>query len=92
MNMDLLTMGIVLVVLGYLVGVKKFTWLLAGYNQGRVLDKEKLAKSVGLTYALAAILLIISGLIGVPKSEVIGGIAVGLIVLQLIYVQIKMVV
>ncbi|MHC5267878.1 DUF3784 domain-containing protein [Enterococcus sp. LJL98] len=92
MNMDLLMMGIILVILGYLVGVKKCTWLLAGYNQGRVLDKEKLAKSVGLTYACAAALFIISGFIGVQKSEIIGGIAVGLILLQLIYVQIKMVV
>lgn len=92
MNTDLLVMGMVLIVLGYLVGIKNFTWLLAGYNQARVIDQKKLAKSVGITYALAAAFLIISGLIGVPKSEIIGGIAVGFIVLQLIYVQIKMVV
>lgn len=92
MNLELLIMGTVLSFLAYFVGLKKATWLLAGYNERRVLNKERLAKSVGITYGISALWLFIWGLIGVSNMELFGGIAVGFILLQLIYVQIKMVV
>lgn len=91
MNQELMIFGFVLAIFAYLVGIKKATWLLAGYNQKRVADQEKLATSVGLTYALSALWLLIWGLVGVANSKLVGSIAVGLILLQLVYVQMKMV-
>ena len=40
MNQELMIFGFVLAIFAYLVGIKKATWLLAGYNQKRVADHE----------------------------------------------------
>ena len=52
MEINLVIIGFVFLVFGFLVGVKKLTWLLAGYNEKRVKDKNKLARLVGSTFAL----------------------------------------
>ncbi|MEK5080082.1 DUF3784 domain-containing protein [Solibacillus sp. FSL W7-1436] len=91
MEMNLVIVGLVFVVLGYLVGVKKFTWLLAGYNEKRVKDKNKLALLVGGTFALLGIGIAISGFAGIQQAETIMFVAIGIILLELVYVNVKMV-
>lgn len=88
---ETIILGSFLLISGYLIGIKKATWLLAGYNEKRVLDKDKLAAIVGITYAILGAILLLTGLLGLPFAELFALIAVGIIVLQIIYVQIKMV-
>ncbi|MGE7925795.1 DUF3784 domain-containing protein [Viridibacillus arvi] len=49
--------------------VKKLTWLLAGYNEKRVKDKNKLALLVGGTFALLGIGTLISRFVGENKQK-----------------------
>ena len=74
--MNLIVIGLVFLIFGYLVGVKKLTGLLAGYNQKRVKDKNKLANLVGSTFALLGVGILISGFIGVKEAETILMVAV----------------
>lgn len=91
MEMSLVMIGLLLIVMGYLVGVKKMVWLLAGYNQKRVTDKRKLTNLVGGTFALLGIGLLISGLTGIQDVETMMMVAVGIILLEIVYVNIRMV-
>ncbi|WP_339176092.1 DUF3784 domain-containing protein [Solibacillus sp. FSL R5-0691] len=91
MEMNLVIIGVIFLVLGYLVGVKKLTWLLAGYNEKRVKDKNKLAVLVGGTFALLGIGIVISGFAGVQQAETVMFVAIGIILLELVYVNAKMV-
>lgn len=89
--MNLLVIGFVFLLIGYLVGVKKITWLLAGYNEKRVKDKKKLANLVGGTFAILGIGLLIFGFVGFKQAETIMMVAVGVILLEVVYVNAKMV-
>ena len=89
--MNLIVMGFVFLLIGYLVGVKKITWLLAGYNEKRVKDKKKLAILVGGTFAILGIGLLMFGFIGFKQAETIMMVTVGVILLEVVYVNAKMV-
>ncbi|MFJ8262837.1 DUF3784 domain-containing protein [Rummeliibacillus sp. NPDC094406] len=91
MEMNLVLIGLVFLVLGYLVGVKKQTWLLAGYNEKRVKDKFKLARLVGSTMAILGILLLICGLIGIKQTEYLIMFTVAILLMEVVYVNAKMV-
>lgn len=91
MELNLLIIGLVFLLIGFLVGVKKYTWLLAGYNEKRVEDKEKLARLVGGTFALVGVGLLICGFIGLKEVETIMMVAVGIILLEVVYVNVKLV-
>jgi len=91
MEINLVIIGAVFLVFGYLVGVKKRTWLLAGYNEKRVKDKLKLARLVGSTMAILGILLLICGLIGVKQTEYLIMFAVAILLMEVVYVNAKMV-
>ena len=82
---------LVLLILGYFVGVKKFTWLLAGYNEKRVKDKNKLARLVGSTLALLGVIIIICGFIGMQETEYLIMFAAAILLIELVYVNAKMV-
>ncbi|WP_174613713.1 hypothetical protein [Virgibacillus ihumii] len=41
-NGTIFGIGVLLIIFSYLIGVKKQTWLLSGFNQNRIRDKEKL--------------------------------------------------
>ncbi|WP_019242818.1 MULTISPECIES: DUF3784 domain-containing protein [Bacillus] len=62
MNADLLIVGGILLVLGFLVGIKKQTWLLSGFNEKRVSNKDKLAKLVGGFEGIMGVIFIIAGI------------------------------
>lgn len=89
--MNLIVVGFIFVLFGYLVGVKKLTWLLAGYNEKRVKNKKKLAILVGGTFAILGIGLLIFGFIGFKQAETIMMVAVGVILIEVVYVNAKMV-
>lgn len=91
MNTESLLVGIIVVVLSYLVGIKKFTWLLAGYNEGRVLDKDKLAKLVGITYFILGVILILNGFFSLKLLEYLAIIGVVIVLLEVFYVNFKLV-
>lgn len=91
MNQPLLVIGILLIVLAYLVGVKKQNWLLSGYNQKRVKDQDKLSKLVGFYNLLAGLLLIVGAFINHPDVEVFAPIVVIGYVVLIGYVNTRMV-
>ncbi|WP_273833946.1 DUF3784 domain-containing protein [Guptibacillus sedimenti] len=50
MDVGLFIIGIALLIVSYLVGVKKQTWLLAGFNEKMVKNKSLLGTLVGLLF------------------------------------------
>ena len=52
MNVGLFIIGIALLIVSYLVGVKKETWLLAGFNEKMVENKSLLGTITGLLFFL----------------------------------------
>ncbi|RRN71356.1 DUF3784 domain-containing protein [Peribacillus simplex] len=83
--------ALVFLALAYFVGIKKQTWLLSGYNQQRVRDKDKLAKLVGSYSFIVAIAMAIGAFIDHPDVKVIFPIMVVGYVILLVYVNTKMV-
>ncbi|MBG9546286.1 DUF3784 domain-containing protein [Cytobacillus firmus] len=91
MNQHFIVIGLILLILGYLIGVKKQTWLLSGFNQQRVSDKDKLAKLVGVYNIVMGLLLIGGGFINHPDAQILFPILLVGYVILLGYVNIKMV-
>ncbi|MCA0993353.1 DUF3784 domain-containing protein [Guptibacillus hwajinpoensis] len=52
MDVGLFIIGIAFLIVSYLVGVKKQTWLLAGFNEKMVDNKSLLGTIVGLLFFL----------------------------------------
>ncbi|MEH7382260.1 DUF3784 domain-containing protein [Bacillus sp. JJ1533] len=69
MNQLLIIASIVLLILAFLIGVKKQTWILSGFNQKRVKEQDKLAKLVGMYSLIIGIIMLIGGFINYPNSE-----------------------
>ncbi|TGB03561.1 DUF3784 domain-containing protein [Halobacillus salinus] len=59
MEYGLLIIGISLLVISYLVGVKKQTWLLAGFNEKNIKNKSLLGVITGAGFFLPLGLLVI---------------------------------
>ena len=59
MDYGLLIIGLSLVLVSYLVGVKKQTWLLAGFNEKMIKNKSLLGTVTGLLFFLPLGLMII---------------------------------
>ncbi|MEK4029313.1 MULTISPECIES: DUF3784 domain-containing protein [Bacillaceae] len=91
MDINLIVIGIIFLVLGYLVGVKKMTWLLSGFNEKRVKDKTKLAKIVGRTEVILGCIMILGGLVGVKPPGYLVTFCVLVILGLVVYVNAKMV-
>lgn len=91
METNLIIISVILLVFGYLVGVKRMTWLLAGYNEKRVVDKMKLSRLVGGTMAILGIILLVCGFFGVPKPDYFIMAAIAIILIQVVYVNMKLV-
>ena len=91
MNIESLVIGIIVVVLSYLVGIKKFTWLLVGYNERRVIDKDKLSKLIGITYFILGVILILNGFLSLKTLEYLAIIGVVIVLLEVFYVNFKLV-
>ncbi|MCA0149474.1 MULTISPECIES: DUF3784 domain-containing protein [Rossellomorea] len=72
MDYGLLVIGLALVLVSYLVGVKKQTWLLAGFNEKMIKNKSLLGTVTGLFFFLPlGLILIINSLIDYPYEGTI---------------------
>ncbi|MFC4409043.1 DUF3784 domain-containing protein [Chungangia koreensis] len=91
MDLNLVVFGIIFLILGFLIGVKKQTWLLAGFNEKRVKDKRKLGNLVGGTIAILGIVLVIGGIINFQPAEYIMYAVVAILLGLVVYVNTKMV-
>lgn len=91
MNVEFLIIGVILLVFSYLVGIKKFTWLLAGYNEKRVNNKTKLAKLVGITYFILGLVMILNGIFNIKALEYLVILGFVIVVMEVFYVNIKLV-
>lgn len=68
-NPNLIFIGVLLVGLAYLIGVKKMTWLLSGFNERRVKNKEKLAYILGLYNLFVGIMFLAGGFIPIINLQ-----------------------
>ncbi|PFG07537.1 DUF3784 domain-containing protein [Bacillus sp. es.034] len=59
MDYGLLVIGLALILVSYLVGIKKQTWLLAGFNEKMVKNKSLLGTVTGLLFFLPLGLMVI---------------------------------
>ncbi|MGG1677959.1 DUF3784 domain-containing protein [Neobacillus sp. NRS-1170] len=67
MDYGLLVIGIALLLVSYLVAVKKQTWLLAGFNEKMIKNKFLLGKVTGLVFFLPlGLLAVINSFIDYP--------------------------
>ncbi|MEH7109300.1 MULTISPECIES: DUF3784 domain-containing protein [Bacillaceae] len=93
MDYNLIILSLLFFFIAFLVGVKKQTWILTGFNEKRVRDKNKLAKIAGLyLFFPLGILLLISAFFDYPYKDTIlpiVSVAYGLTII--IYVNEKMV-
>ncbi|MCC5800910.1 hypothetical protein [Rossellomorea vietnamensis] len=72
MDYGLLVIGLALVLVSYLVGVKKQTWLLAGFNEKMIKNKSLLGSVTGLLFFLPlGLSVIINSLIDYPYEGTI---------------------
>jgi hypothetical protein len=71
MNTELMIVGGVLLLMGFLVGVMKQTWLLAGFNEKRVSNKGRLAKLVGGFEGIMGAVFIIAGFFSFPSVTIL---------------------
>jgi Domain of unknown function (DUF3784) len=62
MDYGLFAIGVALLLISYLVGVKKQTWLLAGFNEKMIKDKSLLGTITGMLFFLPL------GLLGIVNS------------------------
>ena len=69
MDVGLFIIGVALLIVSYLVGVKKQTWLLAGFNEKMVENKSLLGTITGLLFFLPlGLLIIILSLVNFAKE------------------------
>ncbi|MCK1985717.1 MULTISPECIES: DUF3784 domain-containing protein [Peribacillus] len=89
MDYGLLVIGIALLLVSYLVAVKKQTWLLAGFNEKMINNKTLLGTVTGGVFFLPlGLLVVINSFIDYPYELMVLIIAM-LILLTIVYVFIN---
>ncbi|MEH7402207.1 MULTISPECIES: DUF3784 domain-containing protein [Bacillaceae] len=89
MDYSLLVIGIVLLMVSYLVAVKKQTWLLAGFNEKMIKNKSMLGTVTGAGFFLPlSLLVIINSFINYPYEKTVL-ITIMLILLTIVYLFIN---
>ncbi|MFD4819774.1 DUF3784 domain-containing protein [Peribacillus butanolivorans] len=89
MDYGLLVIGIALLLVSYLVAVKKQTWLLAGFNEKMILKKSLLGTITGGVFFLPlGLLVVINSFIDYPFEVMVLIIAM-LVLLTIVYVFIN---
>lgn len=91
MNHSFIIIAIILFILAYLIGVRKQTWLLSGFNEQQVRDKDKLASLVGSFNLIMGMVMVGGALIKHPDAQALIPIAVIGYVILIAYVNTKMV-
>lgn len=89
MEYGFLIIGIALLLISYLLAVKKQTWLLAGFNEKNIKNKSLLGKITGGVFFLPlGLLVVIHSFIDYPYEEAVLGIA-ALLFLTMTYILIN---
>ena len=91
MNQSFIIIAMILFVFAYLIGVKKQTWLLSGFNEQQVRDKDKLASLVGSFNLIMGIIMVGGAFIKHPDAQALIPIVVIGYVILIAYVNTKMV-
>ncbi|MFC0187220.1 DUF3784 domain-containing protein [Fictibacillus aquaticus] len=92
MDQNLIVLSVVFFAVAIFVGVMKQTWLLAGFNEKRVKDKDKLARIAGFYLFLPlAVLLLIHAFVQYPYDDkILPAVSVAYGVIIIYYVNTKM--
>lgn len=61
-----LIVAILFIFVAYYVGIKKQTWILKGFNQVRIRDKDRLAKVAGFFFLNSGFFLFLNSIINIP--------------------------
>ena len=91
MNQSFIIIAMILFVFAYLIGVKKQTWLLSGFNEQQVRDKDKLASLVGSFNLIMGMVMVGGAFIKHPDAQALIPIVVIGYVILIAYVNTKMV-
>ncbi|MGG1687252.1 DUF3784 domain-containing protein [Pseudalkalibacillus sp. NRS-1564] len=93
MNLNLLVIGILILIVSYLVGVMKQTWLLAGFNEKAIRDKARLGRVVGGGFLLPlGVILILHSFIAYPYDQwVLAFAMISLLLIVSVYINQKLV-
>ena len=91
MNHSFIIIAIILFILAYLIGVRKQTWLLSGFNEQQVRDKDKLASLVGSFNLIMGMVMVGGAFIKHPDAQGLIPIVVIGYVILIAYVNTKMV-
>ena len=91
MNHSFIIIAIILFILAYLIGVRKQTWLLSGFNEQQVRDKDKLAGLVGSFNLIMGMVMVGGAFIKHPDAQALIPILVIGYVILIAYVNTKMV-
>ncbi|MBY6086152.1 DUF3784 domain-containing protein [Priestia flexa] len=70
-NYNLILISFILFILAYFIGIKKQIWLLPGFNERRIHNKEKASKLVGLSSLIGGLLSFTAGFILAIQPEVV---------------------
>lgn len=90
MTTELITMGVVLIICSYLIGVKKYWQLLAGIQLKRAKDPEKVANFLATVMLLVGALLVTTGVIGFQPAEAMMTPCIFVLLLAVLYANVKM--
>ncbi|MGZ9792449.1 DUF3784 domain-containing protein [Bacillus atrophaeus] len=55
--------------IAYYVGIKKQTWILAGFNEARIRDKDRLARIAGCFFLNSSLFILLNSFIAFPGQE-----------------------
>ncbi|PDY26980.1 DUF3784 domain-containing protein [Bacillus thuringiensis] len=91
MDYKVMVLGLVFLALSYVVGIKKQTHFLTGFNQHRVRDKQKLGVIVGSYSFAVAVVLIVSGFIEIVSLQILMPLVVVGYLILAFYVNMRMV-
>jgi len=91
MTVELMIMGVILLICGYLIGVKKMWQLLAGVIIHRAKEPEKAATLISTMMLAVAAVLITTGVLGVQPAENVMTPCVFVLLLTVLYINTKMV-
>ena len=69
MNHSFIIIAIILFILAYLIGVRKQTWLLSGFNEKYVRDKKKLSSIVGSFNLIMGMVMVGGAFIKHPDAQ-----------------------
>jgi Domain of unknown function (DUF3784) len=91
MNHSFIIIAIILFILAYLIGVRKQTWLLSGFNEKHVRDKKKLSSIVGSFNLIMGMVMVGGAFIKHPDAQALIPILVIGHMVLIAYVNMRMI-